>query len=179
MRIIGGKDYYDGAGYGLVDPNILFHRKPYYIENKWFHDRAYGAADIVTIFVAGKVYNCIDRTFDYNIDALNKACNIKSYWWNKTNTLFNFIGNKDKQDLFNKGVVTAIFKRGDRQVLVNSAQLNMYQLGKVLPPREAFQDIYQWVDAMNVAKQKELVTLSNKERIVKAGFDLKQSFRGN
>lgn len=66
--------------------------------------------------------------------------------------------------------------RDRREVLIKNPRLSDYNLAKIIPPYQAYQEIRMWLS--NVAwPNKPIPEVSDKDMIVAKGFDLKTSFR--
>ena len=67
-------------------------------------------------------------------------------------------------------------RRNEHFIEAEISNLSYYQFYKCLSPTEIHQQIHMYIDGV-LTNNPELVILSDKSKIQKAGFDHKQSFR--
>lgn len=217
MRIIGGRDYYDGAGYG-VDTSTTFIRKPRLtlLTNTPLHytHREVPGYNLhrFDVVVAGEVYCglCVAPKhiwpqtqqpvyFIYDqTTATTFSENINSYY--RENFCDLTISDARRKTIrewaLDNKVVTAIAGAEERQIndynripyalfdfytrntsaLINSDELKSIKFYSVMPPTQAHHAISSWVGGV-LPYNAPTVEISDKSKIVKAGFDLRTSFR--
>ena len=206
MRIIGGRDYYDGAGYGW-DSSIHFVRKPLLLETSplTYSSRAVSTGTLTRfdVVVAGELYPAIvltsssykpTSTYYYTNENLSEISNLipKYYYAENNYTLDVSDARRDRVRtwaLENK-VTTAIsgvemlkdkfsiHSNWTRKsgTLVNGDFLKSVDFYRVLPPAEAHRAIASWVGGV-LPYSVPTLQLSDRSKIQKAGFDVRTSFR--
>ena len=216
MRIIGGRDYYDGAGYGF-DESTVFVRKAALVSldstplhyssreaNGFYVTRfevvvageIYKGLRVMKSFTWGQtayptrfIYDQAEATdFSHNLpnfirdwadlsisDARRKAVR---NWSLDTKTVTAISGAEERQINDWNRLPYALFEGYSKNgsVLVNSDCLKDVQFYRVLPPAEAHRAIASWVGGV-LPFNVPTVEISDRSKIVKAGFDLRTSFR--
>jgi hypothetical protein len=206
MRIIGGRDYYDGAGYGF-DSSINFVRKPTLLETS---PLVYCTRGVVSgmltrfdVVVAGELYPAMvytessykpSSTYYYTADTVHEIADLIPRYYYAENKFTLDVSDARREEvrrwaLENK-IVTAISgveilndkfsihsnwtsKPG---TLVNGDFLKTVDFYRVLPPALAHRAIASWVSGV-LPFDVPTVGISDRSRIVKAGFDIVTSFR--
>jgi hypothetical protein len=216
MRIIGGRDYYDGAGYGY-DDSITFVRKPSVVSldstplvylSRTVRDCTLYLFEVV---VAGEVYRGLRVHSGYSMyaprteriiyDQIEAEKAVEDYpqyirehysdlsidpsrrerirQWSLDNKVTTAISGA------NTAAITDYNRRGydlfnsfhqKYEVLLNSDALKDVQMYRALPPAEAHRAISAWVGGV-LPFNTPTEVLSNRSKIIKAGFDLRTSFR--
>ncbi len=195
MRIIGGRDYYDGAGYG-VDSSITFVRSSLLLPSKntplqYLHRNSFHVFDVV---LAGSVYTglCVnDNKFIYDQEEASIFAETLPRYEREYCDLSNSNARKErvKQGALENKVTTAISGipmrsygnifnslETNRYVLADSDKLRAVEFYRAVPPTEAHRAISSWVGGV-LPFNAPIVQLSDKSKIQKAGFDLRTSFR--
>lgn len=222
MRIIGGRDYFDGAG-GGVDPGITFLREekeitasPFEIPHPIRIPR--GKSEIrmrpVLAIVAGacfpvirlrhraahqEVYQTTGHLLDLEsaIDYHQTQSEIKkksfSFGWLRQDPeavlreFFSLAGRDATSWCLDHRIVTALIRRArddhsrnpaaaTYQGKANGDFLKEVELFRTLPPPEAHMKIAGYLGGV-MPHSREIVELTDGDRISKAGFDPKASFR--
>lgn len=193
MRIIDKhKDYYDHAAAWGIDPTIVYVRKPepFMLSEtpfKDFHARGFEARRNgkicnfypIYVYVAGDIHrglilNGVDD-FIWGPEVLEIQKNL--WWYIKDDTPLVAKATKEIDDWAKKKLAPVILVQTNKfnyQVDVNTNSLKDVGFGHVVDGVEMFNKIGSWIALANA---KELVILGNDERIVKAGFDKKISFK--
>jgi len=206
MRIIGGRDYYDGAGYGF-DSTVHFVRKPTLLETSplVYYTRGVvsGTLTRFDVVVAGELYPCIvhtkssynpSSTYYYTADSLTAIEHLFPKYYYAKNEFTLDVSDAHREEvrswaLENK-VTTAISgveelsgrfsihsnwtrKHG---TLVNGDFLKTVEFYRVLQPAEAHRAIASWVSGV-LPFNAPTVEISDRSKIIKAGFDIRTSFR--
>jgi hypothetical protein len=200
MRVINGHDYYDNA-HGGIDRTIVFVRtETKIIENHPF-TREYGTPDgAFHIILAGKVTPgvllYVNNVMDiHNIEHANRtvccyskaeavAYQTKNYGvFARKSTMAHF----DRQSsvwepwLAENGIVTGVvtYDRYNNHgcLLANTATLKDWEFFKIVDPWTTNMEIANYVGGVLPGVSNKMIKLTNKDRIKKAGFDLKSSFR--
>lgn len=198
MRIIDKhKDYYDHAAAWGVDPTIVYSRKPkdYVLKStpfKIFPHRSFEATRNgkrfqffpIYVYVAGDIHRGLiqlsERTsptdFIWGPEVL-EIDKPRYRWYESHDYSLVRKATKEIDDWAKEKMAPVILVRTDKsdnQVCVNTNSLKDVGFGHVVDGVEMFNKISSWIALANT---KELVTLGNDERIVKAGFDKKISFK--
>jgi hypothetical protein len=206
MRIIGGRDYYDGAGYGF-DSSINFVRKPALLETS---PLVYASRGVVSgmltrfdVVVAGELYPAMvytkssykpSSTYYYNSDTIHEIEHLIPKYYYAENEFTLTVSDARREQvrswaLENK-IVTAIsgveilndkfsiHSNWTRKAgtLVNGDFLKTVDFYRVLPPALAHRAISSWVSGV-LPFNAPIVEISDRSKIKKAGFDLVTSFR--
>lgn len=228
MRIIGGRDYYDGAGWGF-DPTITFVRTRRDIPFHPFDDfsidlnsergGSYGV-QFFHIVIGGRIIPAAYYKAHYYYDNYERCvwfspeevferfskCNyttISNFSTMETarqRIIRHFSEDKSKYSewILENRIVTGhssaifagsfdnrhgtyevhVFRTGHRDVcfIADHDGLKDLELARVVPPTVAHELILRWVGGV-LPSSKPTVEISDKSKIVKAGFDLKSSFR--
>lgn len=142
--------------------------------------------NLLKIGFCGKWYNVLrlkDIEKEYyihqNDPAFNEVLGIinKKYWNSKIS-----LEEQVSDELFIKYQAPVLLlsqEEGNidrRNCITSNPRLSDFTFFKVKEPYSAYQDIENYISNI-LLEQKELVQLNDKERIIKAGFDLKTSFR--
>jgi len=210
MRIIGGRDYYDKAGY-QIDPSIVFVRKSADVpleSTPLYYAFNYSGIHRFEVVVAGEAYAglCITRDgfppkpprIIYSSILAEQA--LKDYP-DHIRTRFSDLSISDtrrkaiKEWALQNKVVTAIsgcsaatptpeYPRSyelfnwyrKATVLLNSDALKDIDFYRVLDPAQTHTAIQNWVGGV-LPFNLPTVTISNDDKIKKAGFDKRISFR--
>lgn len=216
MRIIGGRDYYDGAGYG-IDTSTVFVRKATLVslDSTPLHYSSREANGFyVTRFevvVAGEIYKGLrvmksitwgkpaypTRLIYDQAEATDFSHNLPNFirdWadlgisdarrkavrnWALDNKVVTAISGAEERQINDWNRIPYALFEGyskNRSVLVNSDCLKDVEFYRVLPPAEAHRAISSWVGGV-LPYNVPTVDISDKSKIVKAGFDLRTSFR--
>ena len=228
MKIYGGKDYYDGAGYG-IDNTIHFKRTPVVFDKHPFGDvisldsnwKSKEKIDVFlfSIAVGNEVFpgaytmykstntHKVNGTelpyYQFFYDKQELLDHIKNADWEKTSYSFfpEMKNNKQKIEnhfntpidkfsawlLDNKIVVgtSSMYDEHDlcsetrmrKNVFVaNHDMLAKFQFYKKFSAPEIHMMISRYVGGI-LPENKETIQLTDKSKIIKAGFDLKKSFR--
>jgi hypothetical protein len=220
MKIIGGHDYYDGAGFG-VDETIVFVRKeketwdsPFDLaEANRHHPRLKSHFFFHYVLVAGKVYPAIreysgikilpsgrsfeDTTWHYSekdaLQALEKAKrstgtslpfglsqnlpdqitrhfreNTRAEWtnWMIENRVVTGLVSYEYRNIDLKGTI----------VRTNISSLKDIQFYRVLDPATIHMEISNYLGGV-LPSMPQTVDIEDRDRIRKAGFDVRRSFR--
>jgi hypothetical protein len=205
MRIIGGKDYYDGClAYG-IDPNITFVRnqsedieeEDFYIssykspfrflktnkKDEFLESEKVGETFKKVNFIPKKIFTSYkDLIKNYPFFEKDKYL----YGKNTFDIFFNQkISDKDRQKAAELGIVNAILVQHDRWKTntpnyweVNTDLLGEVGMAKILSPFEIYQEIGRWIDSsINPLKQPNIVKITDdKIKAYKHGFN-DMSFR--
>lgn len=188
MRIISSfKDYYDNVGKTWdFDYSTIIVRKPKSIQvelNKDYFPIHIGIRYFIIIGFAGKLY-CQINDYDHPYDGkfLYHDVILKdSYGFNNV-VIKKWLDHppKDIWEIF--GDIFLIYntdrsgKNYNKQVVYADINCDIRSLVRILPPAEAYMQLYNWV--CNKARpEKPIPTISNDDKIINAGFDLKKSFR--
>lgn len=201
MKIIGGRDYYDGVGQYYFDPSVCFIRKPFdlpwedylppFIERNNYRD----GLIFKLVLIAGELHHllierAVDKnyketeTFIYGVDNIKEhvknTFKTSRYWWD--GQMFNSWLNMPL-DLYMDfcvewKIVTGIVEHDDRKTFIraNTDKLKDVQFYKVMDVNTAFQKISQFVGGV-LTNNKPIVVIGNESKIEKAGFDKVISFR--
>lgn len=230
MKIIGGHDYYDGAGYG-VDETVLFLRNkavdlnavdaieehPFEMLSPWpFGNTPEGYRGSLTPFavvIGGRIYPGLEEYRTYNTSAGYRPDEHR-YHYDLSSTLeaydahcaftarFIYIANgasdivADRRErlkghfsreltkteldwlIANKVSVLSTHNRprGEISVKINHACLKQIEFYKALDPFTTHMEIQSWISGV-LPQSKPTLELSDIDKIRKAGFDTKISFR--
>lgn len=235
MKLIGGHDFYDGAGYG-VDETIVFlrdrkmrlsdvealdgHQHPFHHPAPWeFNEDRDGVSGSLCPFlvvVAGKIYPGLEEVnrywgrhghrpdthiFHYNLD---DALSVYDTYCDRTraftyDSIYGFDSRADRRErlksffattitreqtdwlIDNKVTVLSSFyepyhSRKGIQIRLNHACLKDLQFYKKLDPFTTHMEIQSWLSGV-LPFNKDVVDISDRDKIRKAGFDVKTSFR--
>lgn len=176
------KDYYDFCG-GLGDPRVVYNRVPFAHEIilKGTVPPIHGMGLVLTkwLVVCGRLYLLDNLSGDYKLS--NLQCVSKAYW---------------STDTFAQGVLSETALRWCREVKspvfyvrtvgrhcsipVRLPVLAELGFASVVKPEQMYQDIAYFV-GNTIFTNPDIacpVIVSEKDRIVGHGFDLKTSFRG-
>lgn len=228
MRVIGGHDYYDTAGWS-IDPTCVFQRNkeqdnhtsanPITLPKPiWSYDHPValvpGLAMVGNLIfpfwekrtpaegwnpssyemASGQKWTRVDTEFFYSEEAVLKEMEKfpskyskqrRATWTNRIKKHFEFAFKPEQMDwLINEKVTTMVARHwrygetGDSKVWleVNTPELKDIKLYTVLDPATAHMTVSSWISGV-LPSSKNVVELKNKDRIVKAGFDTKTSFR--
>jgi len=205
MLIIDSRhDYYDSAT-TIVDKSIVYQRTKKELQIKVksnfpYLKRSYAIAPFVIGF-CGKLYygfeDSIEKKIMYNIESLYQHLENQKYDMDKFNRneqdfwgiqfskkncekFFNAeIPFPELEELFLKHKVPIFYWTNlklDHNCILNPI-LKDYNFQKVIDPYTAMQEIQMYVSNDLVETQDKMAKVSDKSKIVKAGFDLKTSFR--
>jgi hypothetical protein len=216
MRIIGGRDYYDGAGYGM-DTSTVFVRKAALVSMDStplnYSSREAGGFYLYRfeVVVAGEIYKCLRvakstawgqpryaTRFIYDqAEATDFSHDLPNFVRDWSDLSISDARRKTVRDwaLDNK-VVTAVSGAEARQIndynrhpyalfegyaknrsaILNSDCLKTIEFYRALSPAEAHRAISSWVSGV-LPFNAPTVEISDRSKIVKAGFDLVTSFR--
>lgn len=221
MKILGGHDYYDGAGWGVDETAVFVRNKepslaphpftmpkpiwagvndhlaltpglaivgakilPFWEERRPAKDwqtRAYTMASGEYLWRTDIVFHFEPEPLTPIIDGLFKEKRRKVAAYNKINTHMALKLTSHQRDWMLEGNVTTLVLRkiaegGQAERLeINMPTLKDIGLYKVLDPATTHMEINAWVSGV-LPSSKPILTLSNDDRIAKAGFD-KRSFR--
>ena len=187
MRIIGGKDYYDSAGWYSDD--TIFLRKPFkFVENKdYYLQQEYSLG---YIFFCGKMFpfGRYQNKFHYKAFELE---NSRKWHFNVIAKHFERTAYtpKNLDEYIEKKIAIASsmlcldevtnkmrINPDSTSIWANHDMLGKLNFATIKPPAEAHMEIANWVGGV-LTTTKPMIELSNNDRIEKAGFDKKISFR--
>ena len=216
MRIIGGRDYYDGAGYA-IDTSTTFVRKtelvPMADTPLVYSSREAGGFYLYRfeVVVAGEVYKGLRvmKQFDHGIpsyavrfiydqtEATDFSYNLPKFvqdWsdlsvsdarraeirtWALDNKIVTAISGAEARQIneWNRQPF-ALFEgyTAKRCAVLNSDSLKLVEFYRALSPADAHRAISSWVGGV-LPFNAPTVQISDRSKIVKAGFDLRTSFR--
>lgn len=185
MRVIGGKDYYDGASCGQ---DVTFIRTSFEVKNFLLPYFAYGLNAVSSVVFCGKVYPfwCQNGVFYYDEHEANKK--YKIWLKNRRFVTHNNLNFKvvEAPETIPLGIVLATrehdmiknaYWHKNIPIIANHAKLYMFQFYKVMNAQQAAQEIEMFVSGVLTNTRNPMVEISNIDKIKKAGFDIKQSFR--
>lgn len=220
MKIIGGHDYYDGAGIG-VDETTIFVRKeeevwdsPFDLEEvNRYHPNLKTSFYFHYVLVAGKVYPAIreyaggqfshsgppvqETTWHYTQDAalqaLEKAepSRKKPFHFGLYRRLPDEITRHFREDtrsewtnwMIENRVVTGLVSHEYRNIHLNGtvaytniSRLKDIEFYRVLDPATIHMEISNYLGGV-LPRMTQTIDLDDKDRIRKAGFDVRRSFR--
>jgi hypothetical protein len=190
MKILGGHDYYDSASIYGIDTDTIFVRKEIKFNKHpfWYRDnRNYSTIRLINfeVVVAGNLYRCVahvqlgkrDR-FYYTLEKF-KSADFYERLTRYNKTIY--------EDYFDRSISTSQLEwlidnkvvlgyTTDNGFVANNCNLRNFELYRILPPVQAHQQIYSWISGV-LTSSKPMIELNNINKIVKAGFDTKTSFR--
>jgi hypothetical protein len=191
MKILGGHDYYDSASIYGIDTDTIFVRKEIKFKKHpfWYHDNHnYNTIHLVDfeIVVASNIYRGVAHkqvdkkdTFYYTLTDFKEAPFYERLARYRKRTIY--------EDYFSRSISTSQLEwlidnkvvlgyTIDNEFVANNCNLRNFELYRILPPVQAHQQIYSWISGV-LTSSKPMIELSNNNKIVKAGFDTKTSFR--
>jgi len=223
MKIIGGHDYYDGAGYG-VDETIIFLRKeeeiidpPFEIPEPYsgYAGRRF-TLSFHYVLVAGKVYPAIREYQDSELRASGRGWSSEIIKWHFTleeaEAALETLQNERQSDRFHYGLfrrlpdeITRHFRENEKpdwtkwmienrvvtgqvswdrrsigkdgsKALINIATLKDIDFYRMLDPATIHMEIANFVGGV-LPTSIDTIEISDIDRVRKAGFDTKTSFR--
>lgn len=206
MRIIGGYDYYDTVGNFSKDASdITFVRqKAFTRETKDTHEwitlpkkvpfknnyLEWHVSTVEVIFCGTYYFGVTYRTdrgikyyWKYS-DLIDDKIDFFDYDWNNSSKELKkrleeeFVPRKffDQDALIRNNVVIAVRFREENQWSKNPTGLKEIGFASVVPPWEAYQEIEMFLGTILVNDQSKMVSVSDKSKALKYGFD-KYSFR--
>lgn len=152
-------------------------------------EKFYIEDEYILIGFCGKLYPCvrqtiIDRNTTSNVKPMVKCFYRKSkevdedLWWKDTS---HFNKNWDNFKLYFIEYKVPIFviktnvSKRERVIILNS-NLKQYQFYTIKDTYTAYQEIYQYISGVLGVNQKEIIEVSNKDKVIKHGYD-KWSFK--
>lgn len=203
MLIIGGHDYYDGAGYG-VDKTIVFKRDertvdaPLKLPSDVRDSRIGHVLRYHLILVGEKVFPLMssgghwwtfsDFTAYFETEPAleylqaNTSRHVLEHHEPYIRQHFNPMSDVSKKRLLDwmidNQAANAVIENeaGQTTARLNTATLSDYHLYKIFDPWSTHMEISRFVGGV-LPMSRETVEISDKSRILKAGFDVKTSFR--